>query len=120
MNTALLLMRETALVSARFIGEISQSWEAPKVVELIGCLDVILDWSEAYFQEFTLHVIELVCLGSQETKSTILLSQLTLMYEMNLAQTNLKLALADYQLGLTERQLATIMETDVITEKEEK
>lgn len=107
MNTALLLMREPALTSARFITEMSRQWDPSKIVGLIGCMDVILDWPDTYFQECTLHIIDFLCNGElkYDTKSRVLLSQLTLMYEMKLVHT--KMALIDYQLGLTKDQLAT-------------
>lgn len=106
MNTALILIKEPAKISAAFISEATLTWEASKIVELVGCLDVILDWTELYFQEFVLHLIELVCLAADGLNelsaihSKTLLEQLTLMYEMNLQQTNLKLAMAEYKLGI--------------------
>lgn len=44
MNTALILIKEPSTIASQFIAEISKDWPAARVVELIGCLDVILDW----------------------------------------------------------------------------
>ncbi len=94
MNVALILIKEPAENAARFIGAISNEWESTKITELIGCLDCILDWEESYFQEFTMTLMQQLfskCEHGQAGQA--LLKQLTMMYEMNLAETNLRLVI---------------------------
>lgn len=88
----------------------TKDWPPQKITELVSCLDCVLDWSESYFQDFTATLIEIVKEAqemdtnpsTEPKKDTLeeLLKHLSVLYEVNLAETNLKIALTDYQLVL--------------------